>query len=109
MNARPEDRWAEIERLVDQVLDSEPGDRAQILARIRSDDPVIGAEVERLLEAITRAQDYLPDTAPTFAAPLIEKIFNENGLAPGTRLGAYEIISELRPRRDGRNRGRTEL
>jgi TolB-like protein len=95
VNVSPGDRWAEIERLVDQVLDSEPGERAHVLARIRSQAPEMAAEVERLLEAITTAEDFLQDSAPTFAAPLIDRIFNENGLAPGTRLGAYEIVREL--------------
>jgi serine/threonine-protein kinase len=95
VNARPEDRWAEIERLVDQVLDAEPEERAQLLARIHSDDPEVGAEVERLLQAITTAENFLQDPAPSFAAPLIDRIFNDTGLAPGTRLGGYEIVSEL--------------
>ena len=95
MNPTPEDRWAEIERLVDQVLDSEPGERAQVLARIRSDDPQLAAEVERLLQAITTAENFLQDPAPTFAAPLLDRIFNESGLAPGTRLGGYQIVREL--------------
>ncbi|HEY8197911.1 MAG TPA: hypothetical protein VIG04_13090, partial [Gemmatimonadales bacterium] len=95
MNAGPEDRWAEIERLVDQVLDSEPGERAQVLDRIRSENPEMGAEVERLLRAITSAEDFLQDPAPTFAAPLLDRIFNETGLTPGTRLGGYEIVREL--------------
>jgi serine/threonine-protein kinase len=95
VNAGPEDRWAEIERLVDQVLDSEPGERAQVLDRIRSENPEMGAEVERLLRAITSAEDFLQDPAPTFAAPLLDRIFNETGLTPGTRLGGYEIVREL--------------
>ena len=95
MNVTPEDRWAEIERLVDEVLDSGPEQRAEILARIRRENPVMGSEVERLLEAITRSQDFLPDAAATFAAPLIGTIINDNGLVSGTRLGAYEIVREL--------------
>jgi eukaryotic-like serine/threonine-protein kinase len=95
VNGGPQDRWAEIERRLDQVLDSGPGERAQLLARIRSDDADIGAKVERLLDAITTAEDFLQEPAPTFAAPLIDTIFNQSGLAPGSRLGAYEIVREL--------------
>ena len=95
MNSGWGDRWAEIERLLDQVLDSGPGERAQLLARIRSDDPEMGAEVDRLLDAIATAEDFLQDPAPSFATPLIDRIFNQAGLAPGSRLGTYEIVSEL--------------
>ena len=80
---------------MDQILDAEPGDRAQILARLRSGDSEIATEVERLLQAITTAKDFLQDPAPSFAAPLIDRIFNETGLTPGTRLGGYEIVREL--------------
>jgi serine/threonine-protein kinase len=89
------DRWFEVERLLDQLLDSDPGERAHMLAGIRSQDPALGSEVERLLQAITSAKDFLQDSAPTYAAPLLDKLLNETGLLPGTRLSTYEILREL--------------
>jgi eukaryotic-like serine/threonine-protein kinase len=89
------EQWPEIERLLDQALDLGPEAQAEFLHRIYAQDPELGAEVERLLRAITTAEDLLQDTAPGFAAPLIAQVFKQNDLAPGTRLGGYEIISEL--------------
>ena len=95
MNIRESDRWPEIERLLDQVLDAEPAARPQLLAGIHADNPELGAEVERLLQAITAAGTFLQESAPTYAAPLIARIFDSHDLTPGTRLGTYEIVREL--------------
>jgi serine/threonine-protein kinase len=66
-----------------------------MLAGIRSHDPALGSEVERLLQAITSAKDFLQDSAPTYAAPLVDNLLNETGLRPGTRLSTYDIVREL--------------
>jgi eukaryotic-like serine/threonine-protein kinase len=95
VNTTPQERWPEIERLLDQVLDSEPPARAHLLSRIRADDPELAGEIERLLQAITAADTFLREPAPTYAAPLIAKIFAGTDLAPGVRLGSYEIVREL--------------
>src|SRR3954454_69050 len=90
-----QDRWAEIERLLDQVLDTEPEAGPQLLAGIRSDNPELAAEVERLLEAMATGEKFLQDTAPTYAAPLLTKLLDGYDLTPGTVLGGYELLSEL--------------
>jgi eukaryotic-like serine/threonine-protein kinase len=95
VNMGQSDRWPEIERLLDQVLDSEPGARPELLAKIRADDPELAAEIDRLLRAMTAAGTFLEESATSYAAPLITRIFNANDLAPGTRLGTYEIVREL--------------
>jgi serine/threonine-protein kinase len=91
----PQDPWAEIERLLDQVLDAEPDARPELLARIHLENPDIAGEVERLVQAITADEQFLQDSAPNYAAPLITRLLDSNDLTPGTRLGGYEIISEL--------------
>jgi serine/threonine-protein kinase len=88
-------RWAEVERCLDQVLDLEPDARPELLARIRSDAPEIGAEVERLLDAMSSNKEFLQNPAPAYAAPLITGMVEEHDLAPGTVLGNYEITGEL--------------
>ncbi|HEV7366545.1 MAG TPA: serine/threonine-protein kinase [Gemmatimonadales bacterium] len=89
------DRWDEIERLLDQLLDSEPDGQRQLLARFRSDDPQLGAEVERILHAITRSEQFLRDHAADYASPLISDLAAGSGLLPGSLLGTYEIVREL--------------
>jgi serine/threonine protein kinase/tetratricopeptide (TPR) repeat protein len=91
----PQERWAEIERLVDQILDAETEVRPELLARIRREHPALAAQVEELVQAIINAETFLNDTAPTYAAPLIARIFEASALAPGTQLGSYEIVKEL--------------
>ncbi len=95
MNRFGGDRWAEVESLLDQLLDSEPDTRPQLLLRIRSDDPQLAAEVERLLHAITESDQYFREAAASYASTLIAEVGGRNEVPPGTLLGAYEIISEL--------------
>ena len=95
MNPRPEERWAEIERLLDQVLDTDPKERPQLLARICSDQPEVAYEVERLLDAIAADEQFLQDSAPAYAVPLISQMLDVTELVPGTQLGPYEITGEL--------------
>src|SRR5215213_7079723 len=89
------DRWAEVEPLLDQLLDSEPDVRPQLLLRIRSDDPQLATEVERLLHAITESDQYFREAAAIYASTMIAELARGNQVPPGTLLGAYEIISEL--------------
>jgi eukaryotic-like serine/threonine-protein kinase len=95
MNTAGIDGWGQIERLLDQLLDSEPDGRPQLLARIHSDDPHLAAEVERLLNAMGAAERFLQDPAANYASPLISELAAGSELRPGSRLGAYEIIREL--------------
>jgi len=89
------DRWAEVETLLDQLLDSEPDVRPQLLVRIRSDDPQLAAEVERMLHAITESDQYFREAAANYASTMIAELARGNQVPPGTLLGPYEIISEL--------------
>jgi eukaryotic-like serine/threonine-protein kinase len=89
------DRWTEVETLLDQLLDSEPDVRPQLLVRIRSDDPQLAAEVERMLHAITESDQYFREAAANYASTMIAELARGNQVPPGTLLGPYEIISEL--------------
>ena len=87
--------WDEIERLLDQLLDSEAAGRPELLARVCSGDPELGAEVERILHAITRSEQFLRDQAADYASPLIAELAASRGLLPGSLVGSYEIVREL--------------
>jgi serine/threonine-protein kinase len=89
------DRWTEVEPLVDQLLDQEPERRLQELGRIRSGDPMLADEVERLLHAITESEQYLREAAASYASPLISDVARGDELSPGARLDRYEIIRQL--------------
>src|SRR5919112_3941439 len=95
MNRFGGDRWKEVEPLLDLLLDAEPERQSQELVRIRSDDPQLAAEVERLLHAITESEQYLQQAAVNYASPLISDLRGGNELSPGTLLAEYEIIAEL--------------
>ena len=95
MAESPRERWAEIERLLDQALELLPVDRAAFLERVCAGDLVLRAEVERLLRAAEAADMFLEEPAPTYAAPLLARLAEGSAPAPGARLGNYEILREL--------------
>jgi serine/threonine protein kinase/Tfp pilus assembly protein PilF len=89
------DSWVEIDSLLDRALDLPAAERPAFLARLRSTDPELAAEVERLLVGIASAEGFLQSPAVTYAAPLVRTFLEQPQLAPGMRLGTYEVISEL--------------
>jgi len=95
MAESPRERWAEIERLLDQALELLPVDRAAFLERVCAGDLALRAEVERLLRAAEAADKFLEEPAPTYAAPLLARLAEGSAPAPGARLGNYEILREL--------------
>jgi TolB-like protein len=84
------ERWARVAEVFEAVMDLSPADREPRLDGLCGDDTELRAEVARLLDADAKAGDLgespafrvVPD--PEAAAAL---------LAPGTRLGRYEIVA----------------
>ena len=95
MNAKVHDSWVEIDSLLDRALDLPAPERPAFLASLRSNDSELAAEVERLLMGIASAEEFLQSPAVTYAALLVRTFLEQPQLAPGTRLGSYQIISEL--------------
>ena len=95
MDPRSPERWAAIERLLDQALDIAPEKRAAFLDEACAGDAALRAEVERLLEKGKSSGTLLGKSALAYAAPLIGRFEEREALLPGTRLGAYEIVREL--------------
>ena len=89
------DRWPDIERLLDQALDSSPGERVALVELTRSKDPALAAALERLLDADSAAAGFLTDPAAVYAAPLLAWAAATDPVEPGAVLGHYEIVRRL--------------
>ncbi len=89
------ERWPDLERLLDQALDSSPGERVALVELTRSKDPALAADLERLLDADSAAAGFLADPAAVHAAPLLAWAAASDPVAPGAILGHYEIVRRL--------------
>ena len=78
------DQWSRVKRLFFEALDVPPESRHECLARAAADDPKVLREVESLLRAHEAAGPIVDDPAP-------EPGQAEDSLAPGLRIGEYEI------------------
>ncbi len=87
-------RWARVKAVVLDALDRPEGERAAFIESVTGDDPVLRAEVESLLASDRAAGSFcetpaaavLGETLPV-PDPAVPR------LAPGARLGLYEIIA----------------
>lgn len=98
MNALSNERWREINDLLDEVLDLDSDARAQRLARVGAEDAELRRAVERLLRADAGAPTFLEAEAAEYAEPLLPVL--EDDMADlvstsGERLGAYRIDREI--------------
>ncbi|MCB9897719.1 MAG: serine/threonine protein kinase [Planctomycetes bacterium] len=90
---KPE-RWSEVRRLFEDVLDLPPDERATRLERAGADDPGLRAEVERLLAA--RASDTTATTPrPPEARALAGALGGAPRVAVGERIGRYTLTRLL--------------
>ena len=89
------DRWPDLERLLDQALDSSPGERVALIELTRSKDPGLAAALERLLNADSAAAGFLTDSAAVYAAPLLAWAAASDPVEPGAVLGHYEVVRRL--------------
>ncbi len=89
------ERWAVIEPLLDGALDLPPESRSAFIADASSTDSALRLEVERLLDAIVRADSLIEDSAAALASPVLERVARHRPFAPGLRIGAFQIEREL--------------
>ncbi len=83
------ERWKSIQRLFHDALERPAGDeRAGFLDSACADDADLRSEVESLLASHDRAGSFLE-------SPIVDAETGAAVLAPGTRLGPYEITSLL--------------
>ncbi len=87
------ERWQEIDRLFDAVLERAPAERASFLAATCAGDEELRREVESLLAAYERAEKFIEAPAMEVAAKAAAttKAF----IAPGREIGPYRVLSLL--------------
>lgn len=85
------ERWAKIDRLLDQAMEHPPERRAEFLSVVCADDDELRREVESLLDA--NSLSFLSTQALDLAA---RRLVNEEQISLiGKQFGAYQIISVL--------------
>jgi Tol biopolymer transport system component len=87
------ERWAKIDRLLDQAMELPPERRADFLAAACAGDDQLRREVESLLEAHSHSESFLNTPALDLAARLLAG--ERQASMVGKRLGAYQVISVL--------------
>ena len=93
------EEWSRIEAILDEVLELEPGARAEALERACAGDAILRAQVERLIAADTGAAQFLETPAMVYAAGLVNAaasdIQADERDKPGDRIGPYSLIREI--------------
>ena len=84
------ERRRRIEELCDAALDRDAGERAAFVADACGPDEALRQEVEALLAHAQAAEGFLAVPIGEVAAHVLA---DERGVAPGSRLGAYEVLS----------------
>jgi serine/threonine-protein kinase len=95
MGATPQVAWEDVERALDQALTLAPDDRSALLEQIRSVNPALAAEVERLLHAVEDSSGFLAESGLAFAPALVARVAEHCSLMPGDRFEGYEVVREL--------------
>ena len=89
-------RWQRVKQLVAEAVERPPARRAAFLAAQCAGDEALQREVEALVAAHDEAGDFFERKTPAFAE-LAETAFPfvTGQLAPGHRLGHYEIVEAI--------------
>jgi eukaryotic-like serine/threonine-protein kinase len=87
------ERWAKIDRLLDQAMERPPESRAVFLAAACAGDDELRREIESLLQAHSRSESFLSIPALDLAA---RHLAHEKQVSlVGKQFGAYQVISVL--------------
>ena len=84
------ERWAELKRLFHEAVTQPASGRAQFLAEVRQHHPELADELVQLLASDEAANAFL-ESPPLVA----ERGTAAPALAPGSRLGGYEILDRI--------------
>src|SRR5689334_2254186 len=87
------ERWAKIDRLLDEAIDRLPEDRAVFLADACAGDEELQREVESLLDAHAKSASFLSTLALDVAARRLAG--EKQASLIGKQLGSYQVIAVL--------------
>ncbi len=100
-----DDRWPRVKRLFEAAVEQPPAERSAFLAAASAGDEALRHEVEGLLAADAAADGFSErwavtpeswhDVLPASATAMRQDDRSHGGLAPGSRLGKYEILASL--------------
>jgi len=90
-------RWQRIEAALTSALEVTTAQRAALLDDLCADDAELRREVESLLGAHARAEDFLSTSADAFAAPYVVDLSEQAVSSDGTGslIGRYRLIEEI--------------
>lgn len=83
-------RWKRVDELLDDLLDLGPEARQRVVLERCGDDEELRLEVERLLSAHDRSENFIEEPAMLIAAQLLD-----HAASPGSQIGPYRIVSLL--------------
>ncbi|HEX9565799.1 MAG TPA: serine/threonine-protein kinase, partial [Gemmatimonadaceae bacterium] len=98
MDHHDRERWERIERLIDGALDVPPGERQAWLRRECEHDEALFSEVNELIEAGERPDDFLAASAAEHAAMLLAAPSVEGPPGSGAipkQVGPYRLLREI--------------
>ena len=87
------ERWQQIERLVQEVLERDPDLRSAFLDQRCDGDPDLRAEVESLASVAQSGQDFLSNDALQDGAEVLEEAHDES--LEGLKVGHYIIKKHI--------------
>jgi eukaryotic-like serine/threonine-protein kinase len=95
VSASEADRFRQADAVFDAALELGPAERAEYVERACGGDTELEAEVNRLLRAHQKAQDFLATPAVELAAPMLRNTGLLAGPAPPERIGPFRVVREL--------------
>lgn len=96
MSGPDRDRWARVEKLLDDALDLPADERESFVRTAAGDDSELGAEVLELVRSCDDATDFLAEPPPFVARDLIENPPPpEDEFSGGEQVGSYEVVRLL--------------
>lgn len=87
------ERWKKVEELFEAALEHAPAERGRFLKDACGSDEGLRSQVETLLDSLDQAGTFMDE--PIFGASISELDFEQESSIIGTRLGAYELVSQL--------------
>ncbi|HZJ01551.1 MAG TPA: serine/threonine-protein kinase, partial [Gemmatimonadaceae bacterium] len=96
-NRAAKEHWVQVEAVLGALLDVPTQERPALLEKLSADDPTLRKEVESLIDAHSRAGNFLEDSAAQFAASHMIEADSAGDRAhlPGTVIGRYRLLEEI--------------